>query len=330
MTSNLAAKKIGLALIFTTVLAAGLVVLALIPDANAADENKDFTLVTLGKGAWAAIAKTGGKAGGNAGFVVGDDGVAVIDTFEDPAAAQELLEQIRAITKLPIRYVVNTHYHLDHVNGNDVFEAAGAVVFAQRNVRAWIRTENLHLFGDRITPEMEKRIESLPLPDVVYDTGVDLYLGRELQVRSYPGHTGGDSIVVVPSAKVVFCGDLLWKDHFPNLIDASTDKWIETLKMIQEQYKSYTLIPGHGGVATTADARDFENYLTDLRAAVAKGQADGLSGDALVKAVLPQMLEKYGKWGWAKGFGPLNITETAEELAGTKKIPLNDIGERKR
>jgi cyclase len=280
-----------------------------------------FTLVPLGNGVWAAIAKEGGKAGGNAGFVVGDNGVAVIDTFEDPAAAEELLATIRGITKLPVKFVVNTHYHFDHVNGNDVFAAAGATIFAQRNVSAWIRTENVRLFGEHISPAMKARIESLPLPDVTYDDGVDLHLGRELQVRYYPGHTGGDSIVIVSGAGVVFCGDLLWKDHFPNLIDASTDKWIATLGAFQEQYGSYTLVPGHGGVASAEDLALFKSYLTDLRAAVKKAQADGKSGDALVEAVQPDLLAKYGKWGWSKNFARSNILQTGEELAGSKRIP---------
>lgn len=285
-------------------------------------EKPNFTLVTLGNGAFAAIANEGGRAGGNAGFFVGDNAVAVIDTFEDPVVAQELLAKIHEITKLPVRFVVNTHYHLDHVNGNDVFIAAGALVFAQRNVRLWIRTENLHLVGgESASPKLQARIESLPLPDVVYDKGVDLNVGRTVNVRVYEGHTGGDSVVIVPSAGVIYCGDLLWKDHFPNLIDASTDKWIETLKELQSKYGAYTFIPGHGGVASRADAAEFQNYLTDLRAAIQKARAEGNSGDALVKIVLPQMMAKYGKWGWSKGFGPLNITETAEELAGTKRIP---------
>jgi cyclase len=304
-------------------IAAALLLLILIPFSGFAigADSANFTLVPLGNGVWAAIAKEGGKAGGNAGFVVGDDGVAVIDTFEDPAAAVELLARIREITKLPIKFVVNTHYHLDHVNGNDVFAAAGAIVFAQRNVRSWIRTENLHLFGEHIPPALEARIESLPLPDVTYDDGVDLHLGRDLQVRYYPGHTGGDSIVVVSGANIVFCGDLLWKDHFPNLIDASTDKWIDTLNKFQANYGTYTLIPGHGGVAGAEDLAAFKNYLIDLRVAVEKAQADGKSGDALVDAVRPGLLSKYGNWGWSEDFAKSNILQTAEELAGTKRIP---------
>jgi len=284
-------------------------------------ESANFALVPLGNGVWAAIAKDGGKAGGNAGFVVGDNGVAVIDTFEDPAAAEELLATIRGITKLPIKFVVNTHYHFDHVNGNDVFEAAGATIFAHRNVSAWIRTENVRLFGEHITPAIKARIESLPFTDVTYDDGVDLHLGRTLEVRYFPGHTGGDSIVIVSGGGVVFCGDLLWKDHFPNLIDASTDKWIATLTTFQEKFGSYKLVPGHGGVASPEDVTAFKGYLTDLRAAVAKAQSDGKSGDALVEAVQPGLLSKYEKWGWSKSFARTNILQTADELAGKKRIP---------
>jgi cyclase len=306
--------KLKLALLFM------LLAVPLALHAQAAD-SPNFTLAPLGNGVWAAIAKDGGKAGGNAGFVVGDNGVAVIDTFEDPAAAEELLVAIRGITKLPVKFVVNTHYHFDHVNGNDVFAAAGATVFAHRNVSAWIRTENVRLFGEHISPAIKARIESLPLPDVTYDDGVDLHLGRTLEVRFFPGHTGGDSIVIVSGAGVVFCGDLLWKDHFPNLIDATTDKWITTLGAFQEKFGSYKLVPGHGGVARPEDVTAFKEYLTDLREAVKRAQADGKSGDALVAAVQPDLLSEYGKWGWSNSFARANILQTADELAGKKRIP---------
>src|SRR5271170_661766 len=88
----------------------------------------DYRLQKIGNGIWAAIVNDEGLAGGNAGFVIGDNGVLVIDTFQDPRPAKALLGEIRKLTPLPIRFVVNTHYHLDHVNGNDVFAAAGATI----------------------------------------------------------------------------------------------------------------------------------------------------------------------------------------------------------
>ena len=109
-------------------------------------EAPDFTLRKVGDGVWAVIARDYGKAFANAGFVVGDNGVAVIDTLQDPEAARALLAEIRKITQLPIRYVVNTHYHIDHVNGNDVFAGAGAMIVAHRHVRTWMRSENLKFY----------------------------------------------------------------------------------------------------------------------------------------------------------------------------------------
>src|SRR6185369_13093837 len=74
----------------------------------------DFQLVKVAEGVYAAIAKPGGVASGNAGFVIGDDGVLIFDTFLTPAALEELIGEIEKLTKLPIRFAVNSHYHLDH------------------------------------------------------------------------------------------------------------------------------------------------------------------------------------------------------------------------
>src|ERR1700689_2400980 len=137
----------------------------------------DFRLQKIGPGIWAAVVNDEGLGGGNAGFVIGDDGVLVIDTFQDPRPAKALLGEIRKLTPLPIRFVANTHYHLDHVNGNDVFAAAGAVVIAHRNARAWIRTENIKMIDPPVTAEKKARVQSIALPNLVYDTSVDLYLG---------------------------------------------------------------------------------------------------------------------------------------------------------
>jgi len=284
----------------------------------------DYQLQKVGNGVWAAIVNDAGLAGGNAGFVIGDGGVAVIDTFQDPKPAQALLVDIRKLTQLPIRFVVNTHYHLDHVNGNDVFAAAGATIIAHRNVRAWMRTENIKMLDPPVTPEKKARVASLTLPTLVHDSHVDLYLGsRRINVRYYPGHTGGDSVVWVPDARVVFCGDMLWKDHVPNLIDASTGAWVESLDAMQKDYGQATWIPGHGGVASAQDLQTFRTYLADLRANVRRERAAGKSGDALVQALLPGLRAKYGKWGFFMDYASLDITQTAEELAGTKRLPPN-------
>ena len=111
-----------------------------------------FTLKPVGRNVWAAISNFRSKApaGANTGFVIGDDGVVVIDTSASvdtdgqfgTEPARQLLEAIRTRTTLPVRFVINTHHHLDHVGANAVFVDAGATVLAHRNVRDWIHSEN--------------------------------------------------------------------------------------------------------------------------------------------------------------------------------------------
>lgn len=281
-----------------------------------------FTLKPLGHNVYAAIDDAKGEAGANAGFAIGDDGVAVIDTFENPEASKQLLAEIRKITQLPIKFVVNTHYHIDHVAGNSLFQQNGAVVFAQRNVRSWIHTENLKFFGKDIKPEQRKMVEELGAPDAVYDTGVTLFLGsRRIDVRVFPGHTGGDSVVFIPDANVVFTGDLFWRNTVPNLIDATTSAWIPTLDAVTAAAPIATYVPGHGDVGTVEDVMNFRDYLTFLREQIAPAVKQNKSGDELVNAVLPAITAKYGKWDFFKYFAKPDILQTAAEIRGDKKIP---------
>ena len=283
----------------------------------------NFTIKKIGEGVYAAVSPDGSKAGSNATFIVGSNGVAVVDTFIAVEPAKELLAEIRKVTDLPIRYVVNTHYHLDHTGGNAVFAEAGATILAHRNVRAWLRTENLKFFGASPKPEDKARVAALVLPDLVYSDGVVIYLGTRLvQVRYMLGHTGGDSVVIVRDANVVVAGDLVWQHHLPNLIDASTSQWIQSLEKLLAEHPSATFVSGHGDVATAGDLRDLEGYLSNLRQDVAKSQSGGKSGQELVDAVTAELQDKYSNWGFYSHFVSRNIQQTADELAGKKKIPI--------
>lgn len=280
-----------------------------------------FTLKPLGHNVYAAIAAPKGQAGSNSGFIIGETGVLVVDTFVQEGAAKQLLAEIRKLTPLPIKYVVNTHYHLDHVAGNKLFQDAGAVVIAHRNVPGWIHTENLKFFGPNIKLEQKAMVEALGSPDIAYGHELDLALGQvKVRVRYFPGHTGGDSVVFIPSASVVFCGDLFWNTALPNLIDASTEPWIRTLEeLIAAQAQTY--VPGHGDLGGAKEVAAFRGYLSDLRSAVVEQLQANKSGDDLVNAALPGLTEKYGKWNFFEHFAKRNVADTAAELTGKKKIP---------
>jgi cyclase len=291
-----------------------------------------FILKQVGPNVWAAISNPNSKApaGANTGFVIGDDGVAVIDTSASAdadgnfgtAAAKELLAAIRTRTKLPVRFVINTHYHLDHAGANAVFVDAGAIVLAHRNVRGWVHSENLRMLGKGIKPQQKTFIEALVPPTVTYDQPVDLYLGsRAIRVRSFPGHTGGDSVVLIPDAMVVFAGDLFWRNMLPNLIDASTQPWIDTLDTLAKDEPDATFVPGHGDVGNARDVMAFREYLATLRKLVSDAQAMRQSGEALADAVMPALSDKYSRWDYFKYLARLNILETDAELSGIKRIP---------
>lgn len=296
-------------------------------DTKINDDEIGFTIMKIGDGVYAALGGDDNPAENNAGFIVGTNGVVVVDTFEDVAPARNLLAAIRKITDLPIRYVINTHYHLDHVGGNSVFAEAGATILAHRNVRGWERTENLKFFGNDPKPEKRAYVEAFVLPDTLYTDAVDIYLGNRLvQVRHMLGHTGGDSVVIVPSAKnyrtdIVFGGDLIWQKHIPNLIDASTDLWIQTLDKLAQERSAATFVPGHGDLATADDVRDFRNYLVTVRKEVAQAQSERKTETELTEAVMKKLKVTYGKWGFFDYFVKRNITMTDAELKGKKRIP---------
>ena len=309
----------------------------------------DFQLVKVAEGVYAAIAKSGGLASGNAGFVVGDSGVLVVDTFLTPTAIEELIVEIQAQTKLPIRYAVNTHYHLDHTGGNQVLAGLGVPIIAHDNVALWQTTRNKRFLPapeelqkrradtakklsetpadqkDKRTP-LERQLArydammaiKLTNPTMTFSSGmVHLYLGkREIVLFTLPGHTGGDVLAYVPDANVLFTGDMGWSKTLPNLVDATVSDWITSLDKILKEYPTAKFIPGHGEVATAAEMRDFRDYLDDLRSRVKQGIADGLTVEQ-AKAQL-KLPDKYKSFAF-QNFAQPNVEDMYKELKGTKQ-----------
>jgi cyclase len=300
--------------------------IALLPMAAQAAAKADalpFTLKQLAPKVYAVIDNAAGDSGANAGVVIGDEAVAIIDSLFKPKATQALLDQVRKLTPLPIRYVINTHYHIDHVAGNAVFVQAGAMVVGHKNVQAWINTENLKFFGPSPKPEAQAQVAALIGPQIGFDGETRLNLGqRSLLIRWLPGHTGGDAVVSVPDAGVVFAGDLFWRRAIPNLIDADVASWLRTLDDLRQlQPNAGAYVPGHGDVGTSADVQDFQRYLRELQAAVQQQLREGKEGDALQAAALAQLSPGYGGWAYFSTLAARNVRDMQAELAGSKRRP---------
>ena len=304
----------------------GLFLLACETGAMRAQTSADpwFTLNKIGPGVWAAVDNPNAKqrSYANAGVVVGDDGVIVIDTLTGDEAAGHFLGEIRKLTSLPLTFAVNTHYHGDHVAGNRVFSESGARILAHRNVRGWIHAENLRMLGEKPNPDLRAFVERFVAPTVSYTDAVDLFTGaRTVEVRSFPGHTGGDSVVIVPDARVVFMGDLLWRDMVPNTVDGSTAAWIQTLSALASKYADYTFVPGHGGISRAQDVIAFRDYLESVQKLVADARAAGRTGDGVAQSVLPALKANYGTWEGFEYLAPRNIAEADAEQSGKKRVP---------
>jgi cyclase len=284
-----------------------------------------FVLTQVGPGVYAAIDGPEHKAGSNAGFVIGDDGVLVVDSFFNLDAARALVGEIHRLTPKPIRFVVNTHYHVDHTGGDQALRDAGAIIIAHKNVRGWVRVNNINLLGDRITPEMRSRIEALPLPDLVTDQDLIVWLGsRKVVIRTVLGHTGGDLTAFVPDAHVLFTGDMLWRRIPPNLIDGSVKEWSATDGDFERMPDAahIVFVPGHGDVADVNDVVDFRAYLADLRRLVVEGRKAGLKDDGLAQSVAPKLKSLHPDWTITDRAVAAEVRYMAQELAGTKKRPV--------
>src|SRR6266705_3518519 len=144
----------------------------------------DFQLIKVADGVYAAIAKSGGLASGNAGFVIGDDGVLVFDTFFTPAAIEELVSEIESLTKLPIKYAVNSHYHLDHTGGNQVLVERGVPIVAHDNVMIWQTTKNKRFLPAPEDLQKRKADAAKQLSEIPEDQK-DKRAQLERQIRRY-------------------------------------------------------------------------------------------------------------------------------------------------
>lgn len=328
-----------------TLLISILALVFLVPPPKAED---NFTLAKVNDGVYAAIAKSGGLASGNAGFIVGDDGVLMVDTTFTPDAVEDLIGAIAAETTQPIRYALNTHYHLDHTGGNQVLAARGVPIIAHEKVMEWQTTKNRRFLpaadelqkrrdaaakqlsetpadqADKRAP-LERQIRRLDAmlkikltnPTLTFASGtVHLHLGkREVLLFTLPGHTGGDVLAYVPDVNVLFMGDMGWRKTLPNLVDATVSDWITSLDKLLAQYPSAKFVPGHGEVATTADIREFRDYLDDLRTRVKQAISDGLTIDQAKQQL--KLPEKYKDFAF-QNFATPNVEDMYKELKGTK------------
>ena len=232
----------------------------------------------------------------NAGFVVTDDGVVVIDALGSPALAEELIAEIRRVTAQPVRYVIVTHYHADHIYGLQAFKAAGATVVAHQAGREYLGSDTARLRLEASRQDLFPWIDETTRV-VAADRWLDaeqttLRVGTyEFQIRhAGPAHTSEDLVVFVPKRGVLFAGDLVFQGRIPFVGQADSRQWIASLTQLLD-FKAKLVVSGHGPVSTDppADLLLTRDYLVHLRKSMGDAARD-----------LEPFDEAYAKVDWSR------------------------------
>jgi cyclase len=223
--------------------------------------------------------------GGNVGISTGEDGLYIIDDQVRPVTT-ELLKAIRKISDKPIRFVINTHYHADHVGGNESIGGTGSVIIAHDNIRKRMTSEQVSIFMNGTTPPYAKDA----LPVLTFNDRMSLHLNGETATAYYVanGHTDGDSIIHFPSSNVIHMGDMYFSDRYP-YVDLDAGGAIQgviaaadlALSLANE---STRIIPGHGPLAMVEDLRIYRDLLVDASAKVQTLIDQGMNRSQIIAA----------------------------------------------
>lgn len=203
--------------------------------------------------------------GANAGIIIGKDGIVVIDTLVSSKEAKRFIKDIRAISDKPIKYVVNTHFHLDHSFGNSEFVKLGATIISHTNCKqnleknAGITLKNVKDYG--LTDE-DMYGTSIAFPVLTFDEKMEIDLSGQIIELIYtrPSHTNDSIMVYLPDKKILFAGDIMFTNYHPAMMDGDIKGWVKSLDFIKK-LKAEKIIPGHGPLSTNKDIADMRTYL---------------------------------------------------------------------
>ena len=316
--------------------------------------SRHFTLEPLAQGVYAAIAGAGGGAMSNAAIVDLGDRVLVFDTFMTPQATADLRSAAEALTGHRVAYVVNSHWHADHVRGNQVFADAKIVATDRTSLLMAARgPENIARHRDRMPAqvaslreqcaqatgererarlaleisEAEEIVESLPelelrLPDHTFTERL-VFRGpaRAAELLTYGrGHTESDAFLWLPAERILLAGDLVVSRTHPLLVWGDPGAWPGILDRLAA-LDPVTVVPGHGPVSGVESIAAVGDYLADLKRIADELLAAGNAPDELAEAPIP---EDYATWSEAQLFG-LNLRFLGDLARGTVPEALRPI-----
>ena len=232
----------------------------------------------------------------NAGFVITDDGVVVVDALGSPALASELIAAIRRLTPQPIRYVIVTHYHADHIYGLQAFKDIGATILAHPAGREYLGSEaaqqRLEASRKALFPWVDEQTRLVAADRWLDAEDTTLRVGSfDFRIRHVgPAHTPEDLVVQVVQRGALFAGDLVFSGRIPYVGQADSRQWTASLDQLIA-LRPRLMVPGHGPVsdAPLADLELTRDYLVYLRQTMAEAARN-----------LEPFEEAYAKADWSR------------------------------
>ncbi|HMK16974.1 MAG TPA: MBL fold metallo-hydrolase [Chitinophagaceae bacterium] len=224
-------------------------------------------------------------SGGNIGVLVGNDGVILIDDQFAPLS-EKIKKAIAAISDKPIRFIINTHFHGDHSDGNKVFGSEGSIIVAHENVRKRLSTD--YIF--EAFKQEQKALSYEGLPKITFAESLTFNMnGETVQVIHIKNaHTDGDAAIYFKESNVLHTGDAFVRYGLPFIDDGgggTLDGMIkgadQMLKMINDETK---IIPGHGQISSKKDLQDYKNKLQTIRNRIAEGIKAGKTVDQIISS----------------------------------------------
>ena len=240
----------------------------------------------------------------NSGFIVGRDGVIVIDSGANHRHGEAILAAVARVTPKPVKLLINTHPHPQNVLGNSAFAERGIPILATAATIAAMneRCPNCLASLRQSVGDEAMRATRIQLPDTTLAASPALEIaGRQLRLLQFGhGHTEGDLAVFDEASAALFSGDLIYSGQIPHLSEANTAGWIAALSQVAA-LPIRILIPGRGPVGGAGDLAPIRRYLSELRQRVAAAYQEGRSAD---EAIALAELQEFSGWhGYAARHG---------------------------